>query len=197
MPALIGTKQERVKRDPLTPEQQAHVTQWLALGAKKAIGRSRGAQAADREDAIAAAWLQMCLSVRTFDAAKGAKMNTHLGNAAGFGALSEYKDRLRGGLGGDREATGRPTVVTVDDWSELDRGKVEGEMDEPATETQLLVRAAILALDTRTAYVVTLRHLCGWKLCQIAWHLNLSIERCRQISDSGLEQLRHTLKESA
>jgi DNA-directed RNA polymerase specialized sigma24 family protein len=93
----------------LTERQRADVEQWVPLAVKIARTLTRG-QRADRDDAEGDALLQMCQSVRTFDAGRGVALQTHLGGAARLAVVKSYQRQAAAGFSG---LTGRKTAAEV------------------------------------------------------------------------------------
>ena len=179
---------------PLTADERRTVAAWAALGAKLALAASAGRQPADRDDAVGEAHLQMCRSMKTFDART--TVQTHLGTAARYGAREAFMVEVRAGFGGLK---GQPThaatvarLPTRVGFAGAEREVVEDSAPDPAALPPAVV-AAIEALPERYRLAVRWRYLDGLLLEEMGDRWGVSKERARQILRSAMNALRTAL----
>lgn len=180
---------------PLTDAQRALADSCVALAVRIATDHTRGWPAHDRDDAIGEALLQVCLGARTFDPARGYTPGTHLGKAAWYAILTEYRRRARRGFSGlRRHDTLAETRAAAPDPVALDRAAdvaAAEAADPPAPDWE--VRAAVAALPARERHVVVRTFFEGARLADVGPEIGVSKERVRQLRVAALARLRAAL----
>ncbi len=176
---------------PLTDDEREDVAGWVALIAGVAIKQSKGLDGHDLEDAIGEAFYFACKSVRTWDSNK-AKLCTHMGSAARFGAMAAHDEKVRSGFGGLK---GRTTVASVIDAVptkfELDEAiGFAGDAEPDPVELPREVQHAIANLPDRLRVAIEWRYKEGLPLHEVGLRMGVSKERARQVIEEALHRIR-------